>query len=263
MLNQPSIPQGHAMTGGVELARIWHVDGGEEYNILRRAPDNGRHIAIRTLDGLGRICLDSAGELDLEPDSFLVIEETEFYHYYCVPPRWHFWWFEFIYEKSEELPLDLVMNVPRGVGEEEELALVFESLMSGEDRRRDYACAHFNMLLHRWIAGGGREILKPHQRTVERITGMMQRKIADNWTVSQMAEEAKMSERGFRQAFRDITGESPKKYYDALRMRVGREMLRQGLYNVYEVANRLGFSNPFHFSKAYSRHFGTPPSGEK
>lgn len=262
MLNQPSIPQGKAAACGAELVRMWHVDMDERYNITRRS-DREHFLVVRTLDGHGKIWLDSVGELDLLPDTFLLIRNTDFYHYCCVPPRWHFWWMEFRFDCPEALPLGKSIKLMREVSEDGVLEEIFNNLMSGERELRDYACACFNMLLHRWLAGHKKKYSKPHQEVIERIAGMMQKRVAENWTVRQMAEEANMSERGFRSAFTSVMGQGPKKYYDSLRLRIGREMLRQGLYNIYEVANRLAFSNPFHFSKAYKRQFGVPPSEDK
>ena len=42
-------------------------------------------------------------------------------------------------------------------------------------------------------------------------------------------------------------------------MSEARKLLEDGRYNVAEVAYRVGYANPGHFSRAFSRHFGVPP----
>jgi len=69
-----------------------------------------------------------------------------------------------------------------------------------------------------------------------------------------------MSERLFRDAFRDSTGESPKRFYDSLRLTMAHDLLRLGIHTVSEVAARLGYSSAFHLSKAYKQRFKIPPS---
>ncbi len=91
----------------------------------------------------------------------------------------------------------------------------------------------------------------------------MYARLGENWTVAQMACEAHMSERNFRLAFAAVTRQSPKRFYDRLRLRTAEELLRQGVYTVAQVGDRLGFSSPFHFSKAFKQCFGYPPSKAK
>ena len=64
----------------------------------------------------------------------------------------------------------------------------------------------------------------------------------------------------FRQVFAALTGQAPKRFYDGLRLEYGRGLLRLGIHKVADVAERLGFSSPFHFSRAFKKHFGKPPS---
>lgn len=48
-----------------------------------------------------------------------------------------------------------------------------------------------------------------------------------------------------------------------LRMRRAEELLREGILNVSEIAYRLDFSDPFHFSKAFKKRTGISPSEYK
>lgn len=43
------------------------------------------------------------------------------------------------------------------------------------------------------------------------------------------------------------------------RMSEARKLLEESKYNVAEVAYRVGYANPSHFSRAFSRYFGVPP----
>ena len=79
-------------------------------------------------------------------------------------------------------------------------------------------------------------------------------------SVSKLARQAGMSERWFRSIFREITGQSPKEYYDILRLDTAAELLRMGRANVTQIAQRLGFSSPFHLSRAFKTRHGLSPS---
>ena len=53
-------------------------------------------------------------------------------------------------------------------------------------------------------------------------------------------------------------GVTPKKYFTALRMNAGLELLLSGT-SVKETADLLNFSSPYAFSKAFKNHFGMSP----
>lgn len=68
-----------------------------------------------------------------------------------------------------------------------------------------------------------------------------------------------MSERAFRNAFEEVMDWSPKRYFDRLRLEKAAEMLRQNRMSVGEVAEALGYSSPFHLSRAFRELFGFRP----
>ena len=100
----------------------------------------------------------------------------------------------------------------------------------------------------------------PYQVTIEKVIDLMHEKVSENWTVQQMAEEANMSERNFRQVFHKVTGQSPKKFYNKLRLTTAKQILTQRIFTVTQVAQMCGFSSAFHFSREFTRQFGIRPS---
>jgi AraC-like DNA-binding protein len=69
-----------------------------------------------------------------------------------------------------------------------------------------------------------------------------------------------MSISSLRAAFQKTTGKSPARVRNSLRLAHAYERLRTGSRTVAEVADEMGFCDPFHFSKAFRREFGFPPS---
>lgn len=53
---------------------------------------------------------------------------------------------------------------------------------------------------------------------------------------------------------------TPSQLILAMKMREARRMLQSGRYRVGEVADRLGFSSPFHFSRRFKAYYRVPPS---
>ena len=63
--------------------------------------------------------------------------------------------------------------------------------------------------------------------------------------------------------FREQLGMSPKVFYLKLRLARARTLLRQTVDPIVAVAVECGFASTSHFSHAYKRVFGIPPTHER
>lgn len=67
----------------------------------------------------------------------------------------------------------------------------------------------------------------------------------------------------FAREFKKKVGMSPGAFQRQARLNLGREMLRTGEQKVREVAEALGYSDPFIFSKEFRKMYGHPPKLER
>ncbi|MBL9215357.1 MAG: helix-turn-helix transcriptional regulator [Opitutaceae bacterium] len=79
--------------------------------------------------------------------------------------------------------------------------------------------------------------------------------------LSELAEAAGMSVSTLSARFRRAFGLSPMAYLIQYRMRYAAHLLRDRNLHVREVAARVGYDDPFHFSKLFKKHCGTSPQG--
>lgn len=85
--------------------------------------------------------------------------------------------------------------------------------------------------------------------------------LAEPLTVAQMARRAGLSERQFYRHFQSATGMSPHAYRRAARLRKARDLLlKRSPLTCQEIARHCGFRDGNHFSSAFRRAFGQPPS---
>ncbi|GAB4462577.1 MAG: hypothetical protein OHK0029_29730 [Armatimonadaceae bacterium] len=80
------------------------------------------------------------------------------------------------------------------------------------------------------------------------------------WTVDEMAKRLGISDEHLRRLVRAETGTSPMRHLTHLRIQHAETLLASGRYTVGEVANRVGYHNPFAFTTAFKRIHGVPPS---
>lgn len=79
------------------------------------------------------------------------------------------------------------------------------------------------------------------------------------WTVANMAEYCKLSKDQFRRRFEKHTGMKPKEFLDNVKMRRAAELLSDSDLTISEVSERLGYVDPFHFSRRFKAVIGMPP----
>ncbi|MGN6724720.1 MAG: helix-turn-helix domain-containing protein [Tepidisphaeraceae bacterium] len=78
-------------------------------------------------------------------------------------------------------------------------------------------------------------------------------------SMQNLAEESGLSYSYIRRAFKAHTGVTPKQYHIQVRLRRAQDLLQSTQLSVKEIAARLGFDSPFHFSIDFKRHTGLAP----
>jgi len=77
--------------------------------------------------------------------------------------------------------------------------------------------------------------------------------------VSKIAEVCGYSEPHLRRLFHEHVGMTPSEYIAAARIRRAQQLLRTGLFTISQVAEAVGYSDPFHFSRKFKRIVGLSP----
>lgn len=79
-------------------------------------------------------------------------------------------------------------------------------------------------------------------------------------SIDDVARDLGLSSPAFRSLFKDYTGMSPYQYYLHLKINRSKDLLEGTDLTVKEIAHRLNFQDPFHFSKLFKNKTGQPPS---
>lgn len=85
-------------------------------------------------------------------------------------------------------------------------------------------------------------------------------KIEARLSPTELAGELAISLRTLERGLAAELGCTPRQLISAMKMREARRMLVSGKYRVNEVALRLGFATPSHFSRCFRTFYRTPPS---
>ncbi|PLP56285.1 AraC family transcriptional regulator [Mesorhizobium loti] len=105
----------------------------------------------------------------------------------------------------------------------------------------------------------GADRLGTRNARLRRLLDFLERALAENVEVSDMAAFEKISAREVQRLFKTHLGVSPKAYHRRLRLQRAQDLLRQTDMPVTEVASSCGFSSGADFSRAYRREFARRP----
>lgn len=94
----------------------------------------------------------------------------------------------------------------------------------------------------------------------ERLAACFRASLARTPSVAELAETLGVSPSALTQRCRVVLGAAPLKAYAAWRMDHAAALLLHGGLTVRAVAESLGYADQFHFSRAFKRHHGRPPS---
>ena len=78
-------------------------------------------------------------------------------------------------------------------------------------------------------------------------------------SIEELASFVKMSVKNFHRKFLSCTFTTPKQYVMRKRMEFAQSLLMNSSLSVDEIAEQAGFSNRYHFSKAFKNYYSFPP----
>lgn len=96
---------------------------------------------------------------------------------------------------------------------------------------------------------------------LDELYGLMEKELGDEGLdIARLTEMLHISRTKLYYKVKGLTGKTPSEFFMQYKLNVAARMLREGKYNVSEVAIRTGFNTLPHFSKAFKRQFGVSPS---
>ncbi len=94
---------------------------------------------------------------------------------------------------------------------------------------------------------------------VEQVTFLLRQNLAEPPTLEDLGRKIGCSHFYLSRIFSNYTGQTITQCLRQLRMEKAAELLREGEYNVTEVALEVGYASPSHFSQAFHATFGCCP----
>ena len=108
------------------------------------------------------------------------------------------------------------------------------------------------------------DISEQDRNFIRELYELMDRHISEaDLNVSSVCEELRISRSKFNYKLKGLTGTTPGAFFRHYKLNLAAKMLREGKYNVSEIADMTGFSSVSHFSASFKKMFGTAPKDYK
>jgi len=120
--------------------------------------------------------------------------------------------------------------------------------------------AMLEAIILRIAAAGSEAPLVNIDTRIEQALEHFHRDISADSGVNELAKVAGLSRSQFCLLFRKGTGRTPQQYVEERRLEMAAYYLRTSAQSVSEVAETVGFDNPFYFTLRFRRHFGKSPT---
>ena len=98
-----------------------------------------------------------------------------------------------------------------------------------------------------------------HRHPVHDLILAIDAEPANNWSTSRLADELQCSPDHVTRLFRQHLGDTPARVVNQRRLACGARLLIDTSQGVDDIAAVCGFADRFSFSRAFTRHFCSPP----
>lgn len=258
-----------AITRQIYITDIGYYPKANQHYIERGHGVN-QHIIIYCVEGRGWVTINKK-KMDISPSHFIVIPANTPHKYGAVEgDPWTIYWVHFKGDIATYV-VDLITNnsqnyLPYLSYNENRIKLFEEICFNLEKGYSADNLRYVNMIFYHFLSSllyeekynqaGKTQTKDAITQTIE----MMQGKINSNLTLNDFAAHSHLSVSHFSTMFRIRTGFSPVEYFNHLKIQHSCQSLAFTKKPIKEIADDLGYSDQYYFSRIFSRFMGMSPS---
>lgn len=243
------------LTGeALRLHRAYYLEADETYQVHHAPLPKGTLLLLMVIDGSGYFSGKNVTETVYPGEVMMIDPQEQPFYYRTQDQNWSFWWFEFDgyahcqWRGKRSMRWDTLLSML--------CEAVLIALKQGHGRE---ASTLFSGLVSQVLLRCGEK--KPDAWQEERFfqaQQIIQRELG-SITVSGLAERLGLSVRTLRDLFQKFGGCGTKQYILNVKLETACYLLENTSKNLDEIADILGFSSQFHFSRTFHQSRGMSP----
>ena len=240
---------------------------GAKHHFRERVNGIEEYILIYCAEGQGTIVIENQAYTLHQNEAFCIPRFKKHYYYADEDDPWSILWVHFKGEDTANYPVDTCRVITlHQQHANNRMYFLFELLFRTLDD--SYTLSNF-IYISQVLALILAEVYY-HQPTdqaqdyhVTEAIRYMMRHLQKNLTLEQLATEFHVSKSYLNAIFQKYTQHSPVEFFICLKMKKACELLRTKDLYVYEVAQRLGYTNQYYFSRLFKKVVGVSPQEYK
>ena len=227
------------------------------------------YILIYCVDGAGSINIYNRKET-LTPNSLYIIPPETPHKYQAINKNpWSIYWLLFsgtnakdIFQRYSENSLPIVKDIPYEASKTKVFDNIIDVLKNGYDTNDlEYANMRLWQLFSAFIFHEQHEKKRDNNNNdvVGEAIKFMQSNLDNKISIDSIAEHTNYSGSHFYSLFKQGTGYSPLQYFNQLKIQKSREYLSFTNLSIKELSYKLGYEDPFYFSRLFKKSIGISP----
>jgi len=179
---------------------------------------------------------------------------------------------QFVSDKNnpETILCEIPYLVSPGIKEQKIVEKAFLEIKAEADSKKDFhelvmkekmleiLCVYLRMGLGK--KDSGTKVSPKVWKNLDRAITYIHNNHTEPLTLEKISKEAGLSLNYFCQLFKDYTNTSVHRYLNTVRVEKAKKMLKDGKFNITQIAEETGFSTVHLFSRIFSKIEGMPPS---
>lgn len=240
-----------------------------------KAKNHFRERKAGSADYILLYCIDGAGIIDINnrrhtlmPNSLFIIPPETPHKYQAINKNpWSLYWLLFrgtnakdIYQRYARKKLPSVQEVPYEESKVQTFDNILEVLRGGYHiDNLEYANMRLWQLFSAFLFQEQHEESGITNGVVGSAIRFMQNNLGNKITIDEIAEHTNYSGSHFYSLFKKGTGYSPLQYLNQLKIQKSREYLSFTDISIKELSYKLGYEDPFYFSRLFKKNIGISP----
>ncbi|MBN1131849.1 MAG: AraC family transcriptional regulator [Bacteroidales bacterium] len=260
-----------------ELGRQLHITDigfyphAKYHHRERKAEEAGQYIFIYCIDGEGWYTV-SGIKRRLQSHQFIILPKHVSHAYGSdLKFPWSVYWIHFdgklagYFAQGHEIPVTLEPGINSRIEERldlfEEIFITLSKGYSTANLNYSSACLyHFLGSVKFLSVNRNNSRTNTFRDEIDLVIHYMRENISNKMTLGEMAKHAGLSASHFSALFHEVTGYSPMKYLNHLRIQKACHYLDFTDMKVNQICPNVGFDDPFYFSRTFNKIMGISPS---
>lgn len=224
------------------------------------------YVLLYCTAGMGTVIIGTK-VMQLKPNHFVILPKNTYHHYKSSSADpWSIYWLHFtgmqadlLYRKYAELkkePVFLAYDARRIEIFDQIFSLIENSF---DERNLEIVNIKYLDFLSDFLYAQEINSLTPGRDKISNSIQFMKKNPDRQFSVQELAAQQHLSVTHYSRLFHAKTGSSPNQYFIQLKVQSACQYLYFTDMSIKEICRKLGFDDPFYFSRVFKKLMGTSP----